>query len=80
MALTSRVGVVLSPLRRTEPAWIDIPAHRFPAAHTCARPRNHQHRGRLERGDTLINQTPRATTKPLARFKAYGVNHNRNTG
>jgi hypothetical protein len=26
-----------------------------------------------ERGDTLINQTPRTSTKTLARFKAYGV-------
>lgn len=33
-----------------------------------------------ERGDTLINQVPRTSIKPLARFKAYGVNHNRNTG
>jgi hypothetical protein len=33
-----------------------------------------------ERGDTLINQTPRTSTKPLARFKAYGVNRNRTTG
>jgi hypothetical protein len=33
-----------------------------------------------ERGDTLINQTPRTSTKTLARFKAYGVNRNRTTG
>jgi hypothetical protein len=33
-----------------------------------------------ERGDTLINQTPRTSTKPLTRFKTYGVNRNRNTG
>jgi hypothetical protein len=32
-----------------------------------------------KRGDTLINQTPRTSTKPLARFKAYGANHNRTT-
>jgi hypothetical protein len=33
-----------------------------------------------ERGDTLINQTPRTSTKTLARFKAYGVKRNRTTG
>jgi hypothetical protein len=33
-----------------------------------------------ERGDTLINQIPRTSTKPLARFKAYGANRNRTTG
>jgi transposase InsO family protein len=33
-----------------------------------------------ERGDTLINQTPRTSTKTLARFKAYGVHRNRTTG
>jgi hypothetical protein len=33
-----------------------------------------------ERGDILINQTPRTSTKPLARFKAYGVHRNRTTG
>jgi hypothetical protein len=33
-----------------------------------------------ERGDTLINQTPRTSTKPLVRFKAYGVHRNRTTG
>ena len=29
-------------------------------------------------GDTLINQIPRTSSKPLARFKAYGDNRNRN--
>jgi hypothetical protein len=33
-----------------------------------------------ETGETLINQVPRTSTKPLARFKAYGVNRNRSTG
>ncbi|MDT7658964.1 MAG: hypothetical protein QOF38_3679 [Pseudonocardiales bacterium] len=33
-----------------------------------------------ERGSPLINTVPRTSTKPLARFKAYGVNRNRNTG
>lgn len=33
-----------------------------------------------ERGDTLINQIPRTSTKALARFKAYGVHRNRTTG
>ncbi|WP_461070704.1 hypothetical protein [Streptomyces pseudoechinosporeus] len=39
MAFTSRVDVVLSPLRRAEPAWIDIPAHILSAGHTGARHR-----------------------------------------
>ena len=30
-----------------------------------------------ERGDTLINQVPRTSTKPLTRFKAYGFTRNR---
>ena len=44
-----------------------------------------RHAGRIvtieidERGDTLINQTPFTSTKLLARFKAYGANHNRTT-
>ncbi len=33
-----------------------------------------------ERGDTLINQTPRTSTKPLVRFKAHGAHRNRTTG
>lgn len=33
-----------------------------------------------ERGDHLINQIPRTSTKPLARFKAYGDHRNRTTG
>jgi hypothetical protein len=33
-----------------------------------------------ERGDTLINQVPRTSTKTLARFKAYGVHRNCTTG
>jgi hypothetical protein len=33
-----------------------------------------------ERGDTLINQVPRTSTKPLARHKAYGLTRNRTTG
>lgn len=32
-----------------------------------------------QRGNTLINNVPRTSTKPLARFKAYGVNRNRDT-
>ena len=33
-----------------------------------------------ERGDHLINKIPRTSTKPLARFKAYGDHRNRTTG
>jgi hypothetical protein len=34
-------------------------------------------RGRDSPGDTLINQIPRTSTKPLTRYKAYRVSRNR---